>query len=115
MAAKIPVEFNAHALRLMMADIVEVRAKLDNLRYVRARFTRVWRNAYIRHRMRKQRGVLTDAHVAELAEARARYEALTNKCRAAYKTLIGRERQLRRDINAQQKASLRISKRFPHG
>lgn len=91
-----------------MMELKDNLAKIKNLRLIRLRFTKVWRNAYIRYRMRVSRGVVTAAHEAEIKRERETYERLLIKCHAAGNTLAHKQKELKRRIALYQKAALYI-------
>ena len=91
-----------------MMELKDNLAKIKNLRLIRLRFTKVWRNAYIRHRMRVSRGVVTAEHVAEVKRERETYERLLVKCHSAGNLLAHKQKELKRRIALYQKAALYI-------
>lgn len=98
--------YDAAARAALECELKDVGEKLNKLRVIRMGYTKVWRNAYIRHRMRVSRGVVTAEHVAELATARATYERLSGKWHVAAGALMHKRAELKRAIGQYQKAAL---------
>ena len=101
----VPV-YNADEHARLIHELNEVQSKIKRMRPIRVAFTKDYRNAYMRHRMREQRGALTPEHKAEMEAARATYDRLTMKYRATAFRLATKARDLKRGIKLYQKASL---------
>lgn len=105
--------YDANEHLMLMHELEGHQAKMENLRYIRARFTEAYRKAYMRNRMHKARGVLTPERVQQMDDARATYDRLTAKWRMAHAAMAAKEKELKRRIARYQKASLRKFWRNP--
>lgn len=98
--------YNADAHKVLIEARTTIAVKLRKLGGIRRAIAREYRIAYMRHHMRKRRGILTAEHDAEHDAARERYQALLAKCNATADVLKRRQRAVAHQIKLYQTASL---------